>query len=66
MKNVPPEILNIPSGRNFLRIILEGVISDFKKGRKVSKVEVSDLYSRADAMDRQNVIVVAAKVSSDG
>jgi len=66
MKNVPPEILNIPSGRNFLRIILEGVISDFKKGRKVTKIEVSDLYARADAMDRQNVIIVAAKVSPDG
>ena len=66
MKTNKPPVFKLPSARNFLIDALEGVIGGFKKGRRTATVEVADLYSRADTLDRQNSLIIRSEGSSDG
>jgi hypothetical protein len=60
-----PPTITIPSGRNYLEYILSGLISSFKKGRKVATVDVVNIHARADSMDRQNVVLIRSEEDPD-
>ena len=66
MKTYKPPVYKMPSARNFLLDSLEGLIISFKKGNHVAFVEVADLYSRADSLDRQNALIIRSEGPSDG
>ena len=57
LKNNKLRLAN-PTAENNLLVVLEGLMDSFKKGNTVAVVEVSDLYSRADNMDRENSLIV--------
>ena len=58
LKNTRLRLLN-PTATNNLLVVLEGLMDSFKKGNSIAVVEVSDLYSRADNMDRENSLLIS-------